>query len=63
MLFLFKGRYGLAAKAAVGVILLVVGAVATSRVLLVIGAVLVAWAAISGLAALRDRNNERDVDE
>ena len=59
MLFLFRGRYGTVAKAVIGAVLLVIGlAIHGGTILVVIGAVLIAWAAISGLKEFRSRGED-----
>lgn len=63
MLFLFRGRYGNAAKAVIGAVLLAVGlAIHGGVVLVVIGAVLIAWAAASVLKQLRTRGQDTAAD-
>jgi hypothetical protein len=61
MLFLYRGRYAPAVRAATGIVLLVIGlAIGRGTVLVLIGGVLVAWGAISGLSALRTRGQSRN---
>jgi hypothetical protein len=63
MLFLFRGRYGTAAKAAIGIALLVTGLVIHGGAILVaIGAVLVVWSGASGLTHLRSRRQDTSQD-
>jgi uncharacterized membrane protein (Fun14 family) len=63
MLFLFRGRYGTAVKAAVGIALLVAGLVIHGGIVLVlIGAVLIVWSALSGLTQLRARRGDTGRD-
>jgi len=58
MLFFLNGRYGLAAKVAIGVIALVLGILSSARLLTLLGAVLLAWAVVSAGAALWARRRE-----
>jgi hypothetical protein len=58
MLFLFRGRYGVAARAGIGVVLLVVGLIIHhGSVLVVIGAALILWSAVEGVRVLRSRGS------
>jgi hypothetical protein len=63
MLFLFRGRFGTAVKAAVGIALLVAGLVIHGgAVLVAIGAVLIVWSGASGLMQLRSRSRDTGGD-
>jgi hypothetical protein len=54
MLFFFRGKNGLAARAVIGALLVVVGVAAHGAALLVgIGAVLLVWAGVLALRAHR----------
>jgi hypothetical protein len=62
-LFLFRGLYGTAIKAAAGIALLAAGLLIHSgAVLVVIGAVLIVWAGASGLSQLRSRGQDTSED-
>ena len=59
MLFFFRGRYGVAARAVIGVALVVLGlALRDGIVLVVIGAGLIAWSAVGGTGVLRARDRQ-----
>jgi hypothetical protein len=58
MLFLFRGRYGAAARAVIGIVFLVLGLIIHHGiVLVVIGAILVLWSAAEGVRVLRTRGS------
>jgi hypothetical protein len=57
MLFLFQGRYGVAARLVIGAALVVIGLIIHGGVVLVvIGAVLLVWGAVMGARSLRSRD-------
>jgi uncharacterized membrane protein (Fun14 family) len=59
VLFFFRGRHATVAKAAIGVVLLVVGLlIHGGDVLAAIGAALIVWSAVSGLTGLRSRHED-----
>jgi hypothetical protein len=59
VLFFFRGRHATVAKAAIGVVLLVVGLlIHGGDVLAAIGAALIVWSAVSGLTGLRSRDED-----
>jgi hypothetical protein len=64
MLFLFRGRYSWAIKAALGIALLVTGLLIHSgALLLALGAVLIVWGGASGLQDLRSRRQTTHGDQ
>jgi hypothetical protein len=64
MLFLFRGRYSWAIKAALGIALLITGLLTHGGALLIaLGAVLIVWGGASGLKDLRARRQKTDGDQ
>jgi hypothetical protein len=57
MLFLFRGRFALAARLIVGAALLVVGLVTASKAVIVIGALVLAWGVVLGVTWLNRRRH------
>jgi hypothetical protein len=55
MLFLFRGRYALAARLIVGAAVLVVGLLTASKIVIVVGALVLAWGAVLVIGWLSHR--------
>lgn len=62
MLFLFRGRYALAARLIVGAAILVVGLITASKIAIVIGALVLAWGVVLGISWLSHRR-QADPDQ
>jgi protein-S-isoprenylcysteine O-methyltransferase Ste14 len=58
--FLSRSRYGPFIQAGVGLTCIIVGLFVLTRIMLALGIVLVAWAAVTGFGRLRARARERD---
>lgn len=65
MMFFFSGRYGPLLRIAVGVGLAVFGVVDSARLVIILGAVLVAWGIATGISRRTGRgsNNETGSDQ
>ena len=65
MMFFFSGRYGPLLRIAVGVGLAVFGVVDSARLVIILGAVLVAWGIATGIShrAGRGSNTALDSDQ
>ena len=56
LFFLFRGRYGSLLRAAAGIAVIAFGVIASTPLLVVLGGLLLAWAAVGGASQLAGRH-------